>query len=109
LEADLIDSSLSSSNLIKAIEKALKMSSNLSDLWVSGDLKQKGRIQNLVFPSGIGYNKLNGGVQTKRVNAIFSSIPLLTKDLSKIKSGESINYNKFSARVTSTGFKPVTF
>lgn len=82
MEADLLDSSLSSSNL----KKALKMSSHLSDLWVSGDLEQKGRIQNLVFPSGIGYNKLNGGVQTIRVNAIFSSIPLLTKDLSKIKA-----------------------
>jgi len=77
------------------------MSSNLSELWASGDLPQKKKIQSLVFPSGIGYDKLKGRVQTKKVNSIFSSIPLITKDLMKIKSGESINFNQFSARVTS--------
>ena len=85
------------------------MSSKLHEIWVSGDLDQKRQIQQLVFPSGIGYNKQNDRVQTKRVNSIFSAIPLLTKDLDKIKSGEPINFEQFSARVTSTGFKPVTF
>ena len=85
------------------------MSSNLSELWASGDLPQKKKIQSLVFPSGIGYDKLKGKVQTKRVNSIFSSIPLLTKDLDKIKSGEPVDFNQFSARVTLPGFKPGTF
>ncbi len=76
------------------------MSSNLSELWASGDLPQKKKIQSLVFPSGIGYDKLKGRVQTKKVNSIFSSIPLITKDLMKIKSGELVNFNQFSARVT---------
>ena len=108
LNSNLFDSTISSSNLQIAIEKALKMSSNLSKLWTSGDLMQKKKIQNLVFPSGIGYDKLKGKVQTKRVNSIFSSIPLLSRDLAEIKNGESVNFNQFSARVTSTGFKPVT-
>ena len=85
------------------------MSSTLHEIWISGDLDQKRQIQQLVFPSGIGYDKQNDRVQTKRVNSIFSAIPLLTKDLDKIKSGEPINFEQFSARVTSTGFKPVTF
>ena len=99
---------ISSSNLQKAIDKALKMSSKLHETWVSGDLEQKRQLQNLVFPSGIGYNKQNDRVQTTRVNSIFSAIPLLTKDLDKIKSGEPISINQFSARVTSSGFKPET-
>ena len=74
----------------------------------NGDLPQKKKIQSLVFPSGIGYDKLKGKVQTKRVNSILSSIPLLSVDLAKIKSGEPVNFNQFSARVTSTGFKPYT-
>ena len=53
-------------------------------------------------------NQQNDRVQTKRVNSIFSAIPLLTKDLDKIKSGEPVDFNQFSARVTPTGFKPVT-
>ena len=99
LESNLFNSTISSSNLQIAIDKALKMSSNLSELWSSGDLTQKKKIQRLVFPSGIGYDKLKGKVQTKRVNSIFSSIPLLLKDLAKTKSGEPVNFNQFSARV----------
>ena len=85
------------------------MSSKLNEIWVNGDLDQKPQLQNLVFPSGIGYNKQNYRVQTKRVNSIFSAIPLLTKDLDKIKNGEPINFDQFSALVTSPGFKPGTF
>jgi len=66
-------------------------------------LPQKKKIQSLVFPSGIGYDKLKGKVQTKRVNSIFSSIPLLSMDLAKIKSGEPVNFNQFSARVSPAG------
>lgn len=99
---------MSSSNLQMAIDKALKMSSNLSELWASGDLPQKKKIQSLVFPSGIGYDKLKGKVQTKRVNSIFSAIPLLSMDIAKTKSGEPVDFNQFSARVTPTRFEPVT-
>lgn len=53
-------------------------------------------------------NQLKGKVQTKRVSSIFSAIPLLSADLAKIKSGEPVDINQFSARVTPTGFKPVT-
>jgi hypothetical protein len=109
LQSNLFSSEISSSNLQKAIDKALKMSSNLSELWTSGDLPQKKKIQNLVFPSGIGYDKLKGKVQTKRVNSIFSSIPLLSRDLAKIKSGEPVNFNQFSALVTPTGLQPLYY
>ena len=108
LEAEIQNPEISSSNLQKAIDKALMMSSNLHETWTSGDLEQKRQLQNLVFPSGIGYDKQNDRVQTKRVNSIFSAIPLLTKDLDKIKSGEPVDFNQFSARVTSAGFKPAT-
>lgn len=85
MESNLFSSTISSSNLQIAIDKALKIPSNLSELWDSGDLPQKKKIRSLVFPSGTGYDKLKGKVQTKRVNSIFSSIPLLSKDLAKKK------------------------
>ena len=105
-EKEIQNPEISSSNLQKAIDKSLIMSSRLHETWTSGDLEQKRQLQNLVFPSGIGYDKQNDRVQTKRVNSIFSAIPLLTKDLAKIKSGEPVNFNQFSARVTSPGLKP---
>jgi len=79
------------------------MSSRLNETWTYGDLEQKQKLQRLVFPSGIGYDKQNNRVRTKRVNSIFSSIPLLSRDLAKIKSGEPVDFNQFSARVTSEG------
>ena len=45
LESNLLNSTISSSNLQIAIDKALKISSNLSDIWTSVDLTQKKKIQ----------------------------------------------------------------
>ena len=55
------------------------MSSNLTDIWTFGGLGQKKKIQNLVFPSGLGYDKSNGKVRTTRVNSIFSCITEIAK------------------------------
>ena len=91
---------LNSSNLELAIDKALNLSASLENIWTKGDLKQK--LQNLVFPSGLGYDKSNDRVRTPKVNAIFGSIPILTKEISNIKNGELIPVNQFSDLVTQT-------
>ena len=75
---------------------------------VDGDLKQRQKLQNLVFPSGLGYDKSNVRVGTLKVNAIFGSIPVLSKEISKIKNGEPIPVNQFSGLVTVEGFEPST-
>ena len=74
------------------------MLSNLTDILTCGDLGQKKKIQNLVFPSGLGYDKSNGKVRTTRVNSIFSCIPEIAK---KTKNGKPVKSNQFSAWVTS--------
>ena len=91
---------LNSSNPELAIDKALNLSASLENIWTKGDLKQK--LQNLVFPSGLGYDKSNDRVRTPKVNAIFGSIPILTKEISNIKNGEPIPVNQFSDLVTQT-------
>ena len=77
------------------------MSFNLTEIWTCGDLVQKMKIQNLVFPSGLGYDKSNGKVRTTRVNSIFSCIPEIAKKLKKTKNGKPVKSNQFSAWVTS--------
>ena len=71
-------------------------------------MRQNRKLQQLVFPSGMGYNKQIDEVQTKRVNSIFSSIPLIATDLAQQKSGEPVKINQFSARVSPLGFEPRT-
>ncbi|MDA9874967.1 hypothetical protein N9D29_03035 [Flavobacteriaceae bacterium] len=50
----------------------------------------------------MGYDKSNDRVRTPKVNAIFGSIPILTKEISNIKNGEPIPVNQFSDLVTQT-------
>jgi|TARA_B110000091_G_scaffold206784_1_gene244101 site-specific DNA recombinase len=57
LESSLLNSAISSSDLQKAINSALDIPSNLNEIWTYRDLCQKNKIQNLVFPSGLGYDK----------------------------------------------------
>ena len=108
LESNLLNSTISSSNLQNAINTALDMSSNLTDIWTFGGLGQKKKIQNLVFPSGLGYDKSNGKVRTTRVNSIFSCIPEIAKKLKKTKNGKPVKSNQFSAWVTPARFEPAT-
>ena len=77
-------------------------SESLYKIWPEGDLKLKQNLQNLVFPSGLGYDKSNDRFRTPKVNAIFGSIPILLKEISNIKNGEPIPVNQFSGLVTST-------
>ena len=108
LQLKIENPSLSSSNLELAIDKALTLSESLEKIWVDGDLKQRQKLQHLVFPSGLGYDKSNDRVRTPKVNAIFGSIPILSKEISNIKKGEPIPVNQFSDLVTQKGFEPPT-
>ena len=91
-----------------AIDKALSLSEYLKKIWTEGDLKQKQNLQNLVFTSGLCYDKSNDRVRTPKVNTIFGSIPMLSKEISNKKNGEPIFVNQFSNLVTPAGFKPAT-
>ena len=108
LESSLLNSAISSSNLQKAINSALDISSNLNEIWTYRDLCQKNKIQNLVFPSGLGYDKSIGKARTTRVNSIFSCIPDISKELRETKNGEPVKNNQFSAWVTPARFEPAT-
>ena len=93
-------------NYYKYLEDDYRFTFNLDN--EDGDLKQRQKLQHFVFPSGLGYDKSNDLVRTPKVNAIFGSIPILSKKISNIKKGEPIPVNQFSDLVTSAGFKPAT-
>ena len=98
----------SSSNLEKALKKITKYSSKLSNIWDSTDLVNKVKLQYLLFPEGMGYDKSNDKVQTPKVNLLFSAIASISKAMKDYKKGEPVDFDKFSALVTSAGFKPAT-
>ena len=50
----------------------------------------------------------NDKVRTNRVNALFSSIPLISNGVDELKNGEPIPMNQFSVSVSPEGFEPST-
>lgn len=79
---------LKKSNLDVFIEKALHIASNLSDLWDSSTFEGRQKLQFLLFPEGIYYDKKNDQCRTDRVNSIFYTIATITSSYEGNKKGE---------------------
>lgn len=70
------------------------------------DFEEKQKLQYLVFPEGILYNKKNRRVRTLKVNELFACIPPLKGDTAKNKNGNSRMNLEKPASVPKTGFEP---
>ena len=88
IESELDTSQNQLSNLEKAVDKCLKMSLELPSLWKKASFAGKQRIQNLLFPDGIHYNRKNDDYRTTRINLLFAAIPYLTGLVERYKNGE---------------------
>lgn len=71
IEEELTKVSPKISNPNIAIEKAIGISLELALRWHSSDIKEKEKLQKLVFPEGIFYDRKTGELRTERVNVIF--------------------------------------
>lgn len=60
------------SNLEKQIPLVVATITNIRDLWHNGNLETKKKIQKLVFPDGIFWNKENRNYLTQNVNSVFA-------------------------------------
>jgi len=79
-----------SSNLKKAIEKSLKISENISQIWVSADFYDKQKLQYLLFPEGMLYDKENNAVRTTKINSLFHQIAVESGVSEEIKKGNPL-------------------
>lgn len=99
-------SGIKSSNLQKAIEKAIDYALNLPLLWQSGDVETKRKLQYMLFPEGIEYDFQNDRFRTFRINTIFSVIATLSSGLSLNKKGIHQNPIDESLLVPEMGLEP---
>ena len=95
MELELDNSQNQLSNLEKAVDKCIKLSLELPSLWRKANFRGKQRIQNLLFPEGIHYNRENDDYRTTKINLLFSAIPYLTRLVEDYKKGDS----NFSAKI----------
>ena len=108
IEQEIKNSSTLSSNLERYIENALKLFCNLHKLWELSDYTGKQKLQKLLFPEGIRYNRKKDLVQTSKVNPVMELTRCLSESFDKYKSGQKVDLTCLSACVTSAGFKPAT-
>ncbi len=108
IESELDDSQNQLSNLQKAVEKCLKMSLDLPSLWRKANFSRKQRIQNLIFPEGIYYQRKNDDYRTTRINLLFSAIPYLTGLIDAYKNGDLDILAKIPTWVVPAGLEPAT-
>jgi site-specific DNA recombinase len=73
-----INNSKISSSLEKTVVKGIKIAEYLSQVWISSSFENKQKLQYVLFPEGIMYNKETDIVRTRRGNALFAEIPILT-------------------------------
>lgn len=101
LEKLSLKSKFNSSNLKKAIDKAVDFALNLASLWSSGNVEVKRTIQYMLFPEGIGYDFKNHRFRTFRINSIFAAIVSISSDLSGNKKENYHNFYDNSLKVES--------
>jgi hypothetical protein len=88
------------------LEKALNKAPKLLSMWKNGNLAEKRKIQKMVFPNGIEYNRENDEYRTFRVNSFFSYIPVISKELGLKKTGKFREKTKNSGLVPGAGIEP---
>ena len=97
-----------SSNLEHAIEKGIAIAGNLRQLWLAASYHDKQRLQYLVFPAGMMYDKKNDQVPTTRVNSLFREIAAQSILLGDKEKDNPLQGCLFGSDVGAAGFEPAT-
>lgn len=91
------------------INKSINALQNMSKCWANGDLENKIRIQNLVFPDGLSIKPKSRQYLTKKINVIFELTSTITRDSESSKNKKTHQSTDGFFSVAGTGLEPVTF
>lgn len=91
------------SNLQNCIHKAITLSSKLNTAWHSADFTYKQKLQYLVFPEGMYYDKKTNECRTTRVNSVFEAMAELASVLEDGKKENPDDKSGFSPSVEPRG------
>ena len=108
LTKNLGNTSTGVSNLEKCLEATIAYALKLAPAWDFGDYADKQRIQNLVFPEGMYYNRKNDQCRTPRINSVFAYMAELARVSENKKTGNSTLESLVAGRVVWAGIEPAT-
>ncbi|PKV75877.1 recombinase family protein [Pontibacter ramchanderi] len=95
------------SNHQMLVEKGLKLTLSLSSSWGKADASKKRRLQALVFPEGVAYERENDAYRTMRVNSFFGLAAEISQEMGQKEKGKSDFQNHFSPSVVRRGIEPL--
>ena len=96
------------SNQKKYIDRVIAMSSKLGDLWRDGDFRQRQKLQNLIYPEGLFYDKEINSYRTTFVNPVLSIFRRFTSNCEKGKEKADLELLPNLPLVEYSGLEPLT-
>lgn len=84
---ELEKSTMNISNLKEMLKNAMEFTRKLPLIWTKSDISEKEKLQKLLFPDGLAYDKEKGVFRTDNPNFINAAIARLSGDLSLMKKG----------------------
>ncbi len=107
IQKEIDGCAISISNLKEMINETLVLCQDLRKLWVSGGISLKEKIQKLLFPVGMIFDKETGAFRTPEINYLIAEIARHTGDFAIIKKGLSSLFEPKSLSAGSKGFEPL--
>ncbi|PRY11907.1 DNA invertase Pin-like site-specific DNA recombinase [Pontibacter ummariensis] len=93
------------SNHKMLLENGLKMMLNLSSSWGKADASKRRRLQALVFPEGVQYDREKEAYRTQRVNSFFGLASEISQKMGQKERGKSSGETDFSLLVARRGIE----
>lgn len=103
---NLRDCAVSISNLENELEKLLNACENINEICTSAKFSDKEIIQNIIFPSGLVYDRKNKAFRTEEINEVFAHIAREMGNLGDNKKGLTPFLWDKSSWVELQGFEP---
>ncbi len=95
------------SNHQMLLEKGLRMALSLSSSWTKGNAVNRRRLQALVFPEGVQYDREKEAYRTTRVNSVFGLAAEISQKMGQKERGKSSSETDFSLLVVRRGIEPL--
>lgn len=95
------------SNLEELINKSLEKLENIKDLWLSGNLEDKRRLNKTLFPEGIYFDPKKHQYLTRKINSYLELVDSISRSYADKKIGPSKKIIGKSYPVARMGFEPM--
>lgn len=106
-ELETVETELS--NLDEYVSTAVEMSCKLGDMWRKFDFALCQKIQKMVFPEGVLFDKAIDDYRTSTENEVFGIFRKISADYMDLRKQKADNSVELSALVAGGGLEPPTF